>query len=29
MKKRNKIIDPTTAEKFVDFDNALILFDKI
>ena len=29
MKKKNKIIDPTAAEKFVDFDNAFILFDKI
>ena len=29
MKKKNKIIDPTAAEKFDDFDNAFILFDKI
>ena len=29
MKKKNKITDPTAAEKFDDFDNAFILFDKI
>ena len=27
--EKKKKIDPTAAEKFDDFDNALILFDKI